>query len=180
MAKLRKTVKVKELLLGMKYPNKSDDWATYLFGQLFQRRLRADLHKNQKSRYTCDFCGGAGSWFLQGDKAKTAFINEIFEFTHIAITDKVYALLEKEGLIPKGYIQTTKSGEAKMLATPIYEKWLKKLHKLRSEIEKEKKTNKKIATKYLTRDEEVQKLETKLRRLVSKYKMQYFVIEKDY
>jgi hypothetical protein len=133
----RKYVQVKEILLGPKYSKNGKDVNTWLFGQVFQARLRADKHKTDKS-YTCPYCDGTGMIFtvVQGSPYNTVteLVDDLSKFTEFKTNELVSEVLRELNLpVPDG---VKKNGELYAAATPMYETWLADLKKARDIVNK--------------------------------------------
>jgi len=131
-----KTVKVKEILLGPKYNEQlgSKDIGTYLFGQIFQARLRRILHLKDKA-YICPYCSGTGIVLTLDEDAPYATVSELITdlsvFTEFKVTEASAKVLESLGLPITLLGKTKKDGNAYSAATPMYEFWLNNLKKAR-------------------------------------------------
>ena len=156
-----KSVKVKYLLLGPKYSPNNKDYGNYLFGDIFQARLRREVHKT-KSEYKCPYCNGTGIILTFAPNSSYHTLDNLLDdlslFTEYKVTDAVIDILNKLGI--SDFNPEKKKGGLKSAATPVYEVWLSNLKKMRDLVNKRAKELKRINT-----DEEQMKVSNDPKRL---------------
>ena len=131
-------VLVKHILLGPSYTPNRKDIGNYLFGQLFQARLREDKHRDEKSKYRCKLCNGRG--FIlplyppasKVYKTEELLLKDLAVFSHFEMEKGVIEVLASLGLDTSKQVKKNGKG-LYSAATIIYDQWLPKVLKARAD-----------------------------------------------